>query len=61
MKSKHGSHGNEGLARESVHPGHYPYWKRAHHDWRFWLGVALMLAVIGIYVVSDDLAFLPHG
>jgi len=21
------------------HHGHIPYWKRAHHDWRFWIGL----------------------
>lgn len=25
-----------------------------HRDWRFWLGVALMLAAIGMYVASLD-------
>ncbi len=38
-----------------------PYWKRAHHDWRFWVGLCFMFAAIAIYVLSDDLAFLPHG
>ena len=38
-----------------------PYWKRAHRDWRFWVGMGLMLFAITIYVLSDDLAFLPHG
>ena len=37
-----------------------PYWKRAHHDFRFWVGLILMLTAITIYVLSDDLAFLPH-
>ena len=38
-----------------------PYWRRAHHDWRFWVGMGFMLAALAIYVLSDDLAFLPHG
>ncbi len=59
-ESKHHNHGNEGSARQSVPHGQRPYWKRAHHDWRFWLGLVLMLAAIAIYVMSDDLAFLPH-
>ena len=37
-----------------------PYWKRAHRDWWFWVGLVLMLTAITIYVMSDDLAFLPH-
>ena len=36
------------------------YWKRAHQDWRFWTGISLMLLAITIYVLSDNLAFLPH-
>jgi hypothetical protein len=36
-----------------------PYWKRAHRDWRFWFGVALMLAAMTIFVMSDNLAFRP--
>lgn len=35
--------------------------KRAHRDWRVWVGLFFMLAAITIYVLSEDLAFLPHG
>ena len=38
-----------------------PYWKRAHHDWRFWIGLILMLLAITVYILSDNLAFLPHA
>ena len=27
-----------------------PYWRRAHRDWRVWVGVTLMLAVMLFYV-----------
>ena len=43
-----------------VHQGHRPYWKRAHHDWKFWIALFLMLAAMVIYVMSEDLAFRPH-
>ena len=43
------------------HDGHSPYWKRAHHDWRFWVGMCLMFAAISMYVMSDDLSWLPRG
>ena len=64
-ESNYGRHGNEGPDHDSVHHVHMdrdkrPYWKRAHHDWRFWVGLVLMLAAITIYVMSDDLALLPH-
>ena len=61
-ESNYGYHGNEGQDRDSVHHGRTPpYWKRAHHDLRFWVGVFFMFAAITIYVLSDDLALLPRG
>jgi len=38
-----------------------PYWKRAHHDWRFWVGLVLMLLAITVYVLSDNLAFVTRN
>jgi hypothetical protein len=34
-------------------------WRRIHHSPLFWVGVALFLAAIAIYVLSDDLAWRP--
>ena len=63
-KSNYGQHGNEGRERASVDHDvsrdPRPYWKRAHHDWRIWVALFFMLAAITIYVLSDDLALLPH-
>ncbi len=65
MNENYGHHGNEGpgprgdhrdVSRERV-----PYWKRAHRDWRVWVALVFMLGAMAIYVLSDDLAFLPHG
>ena len=39
---------------------HRPYWKRAHNDCRFWVGVFLMFAAMIIYVMSMDLAWRPR-
>jgi hypothetical protein len=47
--------------RDGIHRDQIPYWKRAHHDWRFWVGLVFMFAAITIYVLSDDLALLPRG
>ena len=58
---KRSSHQHGGSARDSIHHDQLPYWKRAHHDWRFWVGLVFMLAAITIYVLSDDLALLPRG
>jgi len=59
--------GNEGPASESAHPELHdkvrhdalPYWKRAHRDWVFWVGLFLMLSAAIVYVMSDNLALLP--
>jgi hypothetical protein len=32
-----------------------------HRDWRFWVGAVLMFAALSIYVLSGDLAWVPHG
>jgi hypothetical protein len=37
-----------------------PYWKRAHHDWRFWVALFLMFLAMAVYVLSDNLAFVRH-
>jgi hypothetical protein len=42
-----------------VHVVPSPYWKRAHHDWRFWVGLICMFAAIAVYVITDDLALIP--
>ena len=60
-EAKFGNPGNEGPEHDHVHHHHRPpYWKRAHRDWWFWVGLVLMLAAISIYVLSDDLTFLPR-
>jgi len=43
------------------HHDHLPYWKRAHHDWRFWVGLALMLVAISFYVGTNDLSIVPSA
>ena len=58
---KRSSHQHGTPAREGVHHDEVPYWKRAHHDWRVWVGLFFMLAAITIYVVSDDLALVPRS
>jgi hypothetical protein len=60
MDSKHKNHGNEGSERGHVHHAAEPYWMRAHHDWRFWVGLVLMLVAITVFALSDDLMLLPR-
>ena len=57
----HSSHQHGTPARESIHHEPDPYWKRAHRDWRVWVGLFLMFAAITIYVMSDNLSFFPFG
>jgi hypothetical protein len=38
---------------------HGPYWKRMHHDWRFWVGVVLIMVALYIYIVSVDFTIQP--
>ncbi len=59
-ETKHSSHQHGTPARDSVHHVPDPYWKRAHRDWRFWVGFVLMFAAITIYAMSDDLSLLPR-
>jgi hypothetical protein len=60
-ETKHSSHQHGTTARDSVRHEPDPYWKRAHHDWRFWVGLFFMFTAITIYVMSNDLSFFPRG
>jgi hypothetical protein len=36
------------------------YWRRAHLDWKFWVGAAFIAAAIVIYVLTLDLSSVPR-
>jgi hypothetical protein len=36
-------------------------WKRLHHHWYFWVGMLLMVAALVIYVMTEDLAWVPRS
>lgn len=57
--SQHHHHQDESHLTRVHH--HVPYWKRAHTDWRFWVGVVLMFAAMMTYVLSLDLARRPRS
>jgi len=40
---------------------HGPNWKRLHRHWYFWVGMFLMLAAVVIYVMTEDLAWVPQS
>jgi hypothetical protein len=50
-----------GESHHSDGHGRTPHWRRAHHHWRFWLGLVAMLVAIGIYVGPNDLSMVPSG
>jgi hypothetical protein len=39
---------------------HRPYWKRAHRDWRFWVGFFFISVALAIYITSVDLSLVPR-
>jgi len=45
--------GNEGPVRRVSQP----YWKRAHRDWRFWLGFAMMFAAVTMFAMNSNMIF----
>ena len=53
-------------SKQSHHPHRepvnaLPYWKRAHQDWRFWVALVLMFLAMTVYILSDNLAFVPRN
>ena len=61
LNERKSNHGNEGPERDPErHAKQPPYWMRAHHDWKFWVGFVMMFAAITIFVLSDNLRFLRH-
>jgi hypothetical protein len=57
---KHHHHPDQGPHPEPDHDS-IPYWKRAHKDWRFWVGVCFLFAALAIYIVSVDLSLVPRA
>jgi hypothetical protein len=53
-KTEHNLHSEKNFNKH-----HGPYYKRMHHDWRFWLGVVLILSALCIYIMSVDFTIQP--
>ncbi len=45
-------------ARDHTHPRHH-FLRRAHRNWRVWIVVLLMVAMVLAYVLSDNLSLRP--
>ena len=56
--NKHDVESEESKPRDHAHPRHH-FWKHAHRDWRVWIAVVLMLAMILVYVMTDNLSLRP--
>jgi hypothetical protein len=59
--SQHNQHPQVAVDGEHIHHRPGPYWKRAHHDWRFWIAMFLMVVAITVYFMSDDLSLVPSS
>jgi hypothetical protein len=46
--------------RDTRRPNGRRDWRRIHHSPAFWMGVAVCLAAIMIYVLSEDLSWWPR-
>jgi len=56
--TKHNVESEGAKPRDHDHPRHH-FWKTAHRDWRVWVAVMLMLAMILVYVMTDNLSLRP--
>ena len=50
---------SEGAKGRDHEPPRRDFWKHAHRDWRVWIVVVLMLAMILVYVMTDSLSLRP--
>lgn len=53
------------MSNHSAHGGEHsedlgPYWRRAHRDWRFWVGVLFTTVALIVYVMTVDLSMTPR-
>jgi hypothetical protein len=60
-KGKHNRHQQVVTDGEHVPHQDVAYWRRAHRDWRFWLGLCLMVVAIMVFFMSVDLWLAPRS
>ena len=58
---KKGHHHEGGSTENPTDRDLGPYWKRAHRDWRFWVGVVFLSAALIVYVMTVDLSLVPRN
>jgi hypothetical protein len=54
------SHHKSDHDRDGAKQGHSSYWKFAHRDWRFWVGLILIFVSMFIYLATEDLSWRPR-
>ncbi len=59
-EAKHLDHRHDDTGQHGPEEKQEPYLLRAHKDWKFWIGVVFVLAVLVIYVMTLDLSNVPH-
>jgi hypothetical protein len=59
-EGKHPDHRHDDTGPHLPHAQSQPYWKRAHKDWKFWVGVVCIALAIVVYVSTLDLSTVPH-
>jgi hypothetical protein len=57
-KNKHNAESEGAKPRDHAHPP-YHFLSQAHRDWRVWVVVALMLACMVIYILTDNESLRP--
>ncbi len=55
--NKHDPESEGAKRRDHDRPSQHVW--RAHQDWRVWLAVLLMLALVGVYVMTNNLSWRP--
>ena len=55
--NKHDVESEGSKARDHVHPTKHIW--HPHKDWRVWVAVLLMLAMVLVYVMTDSLSLRP--
>ena len=60
-ESKHNHHPRAAVDGEHVPHQDVAYWRRAHRDWHFWLGLFLMVVAITVFFMSVDLSLVPSS
>ena len=53
--SKHNVESEGAKPHDHVHPRHH-FWRHAHRDWRVWVAAMLMVALILVFVMTNNLS-----